>query len=105
MLSEINTGKRRKRDNEVYPLRELTQGRILTQQQVLEIVDLLKNDFISNTEIAKRYNVSAATIQAINIKKVLNMFRDLPRKKRLTFNALPKVLQLCVRYVQAMKRL
>lgn len=66
MLSEINTGKRRKRDNEVYPLRELTQGRILTQQQVLEIVDLLKNDFISNTEIAKRYNVSAATIQAIN---------------------------------------
>lgn len=66
MLSEINTGKRRKRDNEIYPLRELTQGRILTHQQVLEIVDLLKNDFISNTEIAKRYNVSAATIQAIN---------------------------------------
>lgn len=66
MLSEINTGKRRKRDNESYPLRELTRGKQLTQNQINEIINLLKYDFISSVDIAEKYNVQPTLIQYIN---------------------------------------
>lgn len=66
MLSEINHGRRRKQDNEKYPLRELTQGRKLTSVQVDEIINILKYDFIPIGEIAKKFNVSRAVIQYIN---------------------------------------
>lgn len=66
MLSEINHGKRRKQDNETYPLRELTQGKQLTATQINEIINILKYDFISNKDIAKKFNVSPTLIQFIN---------------------------------------
>ena len=66
MLSEINHGRRRKQDNEKYPLRELTRGKKLTSAQINEIISILKYDFIPNSEIAKKFNVSPAVIQLIN---------------------------------------
>lgn len=66
MLSEINRGKRRKQDNEKYPLRELTQGKQLTLIQINEIINILKYDFIPNKDIAKKFNVSPTLIQFIN---------------------------------------
>ena len=66
MLSEINHGKRRKRDFERYPLRELTKGKKITSSQLQEIKDLLENSTLPMTEIAVRYGVSAATIRNIN---------------------------------------
>lgn len=66
MLSEINHGTRRKRDNETYPLRELTRGQKINSKQLLEIKNLLESTTIPMTEIARQYNVSSATIRAIN---------------------------------------
>ena len=66
MLSEINHGKRRKRDFEQYPLRELTKGKKITSSQLQEIKDLLENSTLPMTEIAIQYRVSAETIRNIN---------------------------------------
>ena len=66
MLSEINHGKRRKRDFEQYPLRELTKGKKITSSQLQEIKDLLENSTLPMTEIAIQYGVSAETIRSIN---------------------------------------
>lgn len=66
MLSEINHGKRRKKDFEQYPLRELTKGRKITSSQLEEIKDLLENSKLPMTEIAVQYGVSVETIRSIN---------------------------------------
>lgn len=66
MLSEINHGKRRKKDFEQYPLRELTKGRKITSLQLEEIKDLLENSKLPMTEIAVQYGVSVETIRSIN---------------------------------------
>ena len=66
MLSEINHGKRRRKDFEQYPLRELTKGRKITSSQLEEIKDLLENSKLPMTEIAVQYGVSVETIRSIN---------------------------------------
>ena len=66
MLSEINHGKRRHIDNVKYPLRELTKGRKLTENNLLEIKELLEHSDLPMTQIAQQYNVVVETIRKIN---------------------------------------
>lgn len=66
MLSEINHGKRRKRSDETYPLRELTRGKKITNTQLIEIKNLLENSNLPMTQIAKQYGVVVETIRSIN---------------------------------------
>lgn len=70
MLSEINHGKRRKKDSEQYPLRELTKGKKITSLQLQEIKDLLENSTLPMTQIAVQYGVTADTIRHINRGKL-----------------------------------
>lgn len=66
MLSEINHGKRRHIDNVKYPLREFTQGKKLTENNLLEIKELLEHSDLPMTQIAQQYNVVVETIRKIN---------------------------------------
>lgn len=66
MLSEINHGKRRHVDGINYPLRELTKGKKLTENNLLEIKELLEHSDLPMTEIAKQYNINVSTIRKIN---------------------------------------
>lgn len=66
MLSEINHGKRRHIDNVKYPLRELTKGKKLTENNLLEIKELLEHSDLPMTQIAQQYNVVVETIRKIN---------------------------------------
>lgn len=66
----INTGKRRKRDNISYPIRPNnvagTRGLKFTPEQNIEIHNLLLNTHKEFKEIAQMYNCDAATISRIN---------------------------------------
>lgn len=66
MLSEINHGKRRHIDGVHYPLRELTKGKKLTENNLLEIKELLEHSNLPMTQIAQQYNVVVGTIRKIN---------------------------------------
>lgn len=66
MLSEINHGHRRKKDQETYPLRELTKGKKLTEKNLIEIKTLLETSDLPMTQIASQYGVCVGTIRAIN---------------------------------------
>ena len=66
MLSEINHGHRRKKDNLTYPLRELTRGQKISYQDLIEIKTLLETSTLPMTQIAKQYNVTVNTIRSIN---------------------------------------
>lgn len=82
MLSEINHGRRRKKDTETYPLRELTRGQKIGYQQLLEIKNLLINTSIPMTKIATMYNVRVETIREINKGKARHQEEwDYPLRK------------------------
>ena len=66
MLSEINHGRRRHIDNENYPLRELTAGKKISNEDLINIKELLEFSTLPMTEIAKQYNVTTGTIRNIN---------------------------------------
>ena len=66
MLSEINHGKRRHIDNENYPLRELTKGKKISNQDLIVIKELLESSTLPMAEIARQYNVTSETIRGIN---------------------------------------
>lgn len=66
MLSEINHGKRRHIDGVNYPLRELTKGKKITENNLLEIKELLEHSNLPMTQIAQQYHVTVAAIRAIN---------------------------------------
>lgn len=66
MLSEINHGRRRHRDGITYPLRELTKGKKITENNLLEIKKLLESSNLPMTEIAEQYHVRVETIRNIN---------------------------------------
>ena len=68
-ISEINTGKRRKDSYHTYPINNMTCGRKLTIEQVMEIIELLKTTKIPNQQIGAQYNVDEGTIQNINLGK------------------------------------
>ena len=65
-ISEINTGKRRRDNIHNYPINEKTCGKKLDQEEVLEIIELLKQSNLSNKEIGLQYNIGEGTIEKIN---------------------------------------
>lgn len=75
-IYNINTGKRRKRNDINYPIRSSntkgTKGLKFSPQECLEIHELLKNTELAYEEIAKKYNCIASTIGDINKGKTKN---------------------------------
>lgn len=65
-ISEINTGKRRKDKNRIYPINEMTRGRKIGSKELQEIIELLQTTQMTCAEIGKKYNVSGGAIQRIN---------------------------------------
>ena len=65
-LSDINHGRKRKQDNENYPLHNYEEDTNLTDEQISEILNLIANTKLSLKEIGKKYNRSKSTITAIN---------------------------------------
>lgn len=81
-LSEINTGKRHHDDKEFYPLNSMTQGRLLSNQDVEEIIDFLKNTKLSQKVIGEKFNISQTCISKINLgKSYKNNNLDYPIRK------------------------
>lgn len=81
-LSEINTGKRHHDDKENYPLNSMTCGRLLSNQDIEEIVELLKNTKISQKVIGEKFNVTQTCISKINLgKSYKNDNLDYPIRK------------------------
>ena len=66
LISEINTGKRRRDRNRIYPINEMTHGRKINSEQLQEIICLLQNTDMTCAEIGQKYNVSGTAIQKIN---------------------------------------
>ena len=66
LISEINTGKRRRDRNRTYPINEMTRGRKINSEQLQEIICLLQNTDMTCAEIGQKYNVSGAAIQKIS---------------------------------------
>ena len=64
-LNNINQGYIYRIKNEKYPLRDGKIGSF-SQEQINEIIALLKNPEISQKEIARKYNVSPSMIASIN---------------------------------------
>lgn len=63
-INHINTGNSRKRDDLVYPLRN--KAPFLSEEIILEIIELLLGRDYTQKEIAKMYNVARSTITNIN---------------------------------------
>ena len=81
-LSQINTGKRHHDDKEVYPLNSMTQGRLLSNQDIEEIIDFLKNTKLSQKIIGEKFNVTQTCISQINLgKSYKNNNLDYPIRK------------------------
>lgn len=68
-LSGINKGNKHHRDDEVYPLNDMTQGTKLTKSDVETIIDLLINSNLEQYQIAEQFNVAQTTISKINLGK------------------------------------
>lgn len=72
-IYNINIGARRKRDDLTYPIRRPnskgTKGLKLTQEQNLEVHNMLKNTKKTFKEIGKIFGVAGETISDINIGK------------------------------------
>ena len=66
LISEINTGKRRRDRNRIYPINKMTRGRKINSEQLQEIICLLQNTDMTCAEIGQKYNVSGTAIQKIN---------------------------------------
>lgn len=81
-LSQINTGKRHHNDKENYPLNSMTCGRLLSNQDIEEITELLKNTKISQKVIGEKFNVTQTCISQINLgKSYKNDSLDYPIRK------------------------
>lgn len=68
IIININNGKTWVQDNLIYPLRTVHKNyqSKLTDQQYIEIIELLKNTNQTLTQIAKSYNLSEENITSIN---------------------------------------
>lgn len=83
-ISEINTGKRRKDKNRIYPINEMTRGRKIGSKELQEIIELLQTTQMTCAEIGKKYNVSGGAIQRINNGSVQRQSDiDYPIRKRV----------------------
>lgn len=81
-LSQINTGKRHHDDKEVYPLNSMTQGRLLSNQDIEEIIDFLRNTKLSQKAIGEKFNIAQTCISQINLGKTYkNNNLDYPIRK------------------------
>lgn len=78
LISEINTGKRRRDRNRIYPINEMTRGRKINSEQLQEIICLLQNTDMTCAEIGQKYNVSGTAIQKIN-------YGSLQRQEGITY--------------------
>ena len=69
-IYNINTGKRRKRENLEYPIRKSntkgTRGLKLSPEECKELHDLLKNTRLAYEELAEKYSCTKDTIGRIN---------------------------------------
>ena len=72
-IYNINTGKRRKKDNLVYPIRQSntkgTKGLKFSPEENLQIHNLLKNTDLTLKEIGEKFKVHQDTISDINSGK------------------------------------
>lgn len=66
IVADINHGYSHKQKNITYPIRIRRGRQRLTEQQMLEIKDLLRNTSLSYQEIANMYNVTKSNIAQIN---------------------------------------
>lgn len=67
-LNDINYGRIHRYNNETYPLRK-GKVKFKTIFYIDEIIDLLKNSSMTQSEIAKKFNISSSTICSINLGK------------------------------------
>lgn len=65
-ISGINTGSKRRREGQSYPITTMTKGRKINDEQVLEIITLLKETSLTYSEIGFKYGVSDGAIGKIN---------------------------------------
>lgn len=66
IVADINHGYSHKQKNITYPIRIRRGRQRLTEQQMLEIKDLLRNTSLSYQEIANMYDVTKSNIAQIN---------------------------------------
>ena len=74
IISDINHGYSHKQENETYPIRIKKGRQYLTEEQVIEIKELLINSQFSFTEIANQYNTTKINISQINNGRSFNRF-------------------------------
>ena len=74
IIADINHGYSHKQENEKYPIRIKKGQQYLSEEQVLEIKELLINSQFSFTEIAKQYNTTKTNISQINNGRSFNRF-------------------------------
>lgn len=74
IIADINHGYAHKQNNENYPIRVKKGRQQLSEQQVLEIKELLLNSNYSFTEIANIYNTTKNNISQINNGRSFNRF-------------------------------
>lgn len=66
IVSDINHGYSHKKQNLNYPLRHKRGSQKITEEQMLEIKELLRNTTLSYQEIANKYGVTKTNIYQIN---------------------------------------
>ena len=76
-IMRINQGLHYEEINDVYPIRQtpLPNGK-LTEEQVLEIIEILKFSYRQYEDIGKQYGVSLSTIKQINSGEVHKQFGE-----------------------------
>lgn len=74
IIADINHGYSHKQPNEIYPIRIKKGRQYLTEEQVIEIKELLINSQFSFTEIANQYNTTKTNISQINNGRSFNRF-------------------------------
>lgn len=93
MLSEINWGKRHYDEKEIYPLNKMTGSRVLTDEQVKEIIILLQSEQYTCHQIGQKFNVSDNAIQDINAGRSYKQDNlTYPIKKQRVISGKRKVL-------------
>lgn len=80
-ISNINYGTRNRREGYEYPLRTVHAGGKLTDDDVNEIVQLLKTTKMKQEDIARQFNIEQTVISQINLGKR----RNIPNRDCLTF--------------------
>lgn len=67
VYQHINNGKTYFDENEKYPLRKTQKSKKLSEQQIVEIIHLLKTTKLKQKEIAEQCGCSPASVNSINV--------------------------------------